>query len=485
MHSYAFTLLLAFTASSLHAAEPTRIEECLTESDLVLVAAHIEPLVASGLIAESAEASPEWLQSLTRQNVATVYLTVDLLNAMPAIFIPIPEGADDAAVAELQDAGRELGGLLDLTTDRNEPLGAFVFVGAASKRERILSEPAVERAGLAAALAASNDSRISVILAWTPEQQRVLREIFPTLPPELGSIDGQILSEQVHSLRLSVLSESDAIQLEINADVAATAEQMGSAMEGWLQYAVSNSGNEIAANMVLGMFNFSRETEDGTCRLRWTLRMPADQLRPLAQQWFAAATGGVDAINNLKQIGLAMHNFHETYGSFPPSASYVDGQPLLSWRVYLLPYLGYAPLYEKFHLDEPWDSEHNLTLLAEMPDVYSSPNRDLNEQGLTRFVVPVAETTAFHGETGVPFQDITDGTAQTALVVAVPAEHAVPWTKPVDWEVDFTTDLHGWLFEAQGAPILMGDGSVQRFDAEFSPENLTRLLQHQDGEPIE
>ena len=64
--------------------------------------------------------------------------------------------------------------------------------------------------------------------------------------------------------------------------------------------------------------------------------------------------------NNLKQIGLSLHNYHEEYGSIPPA--YVidqDGRPLYSWRVLILPFVDQAPLYNKLHLDEPWDSPHN------------------------------------------------------------------------------------------------------------------------------
>ncbi len=43
--------------------------------------------------------------------------------------------------------------------------------------------------------------------------------------------------------------------------------------------------------------------------------------------------------NNLKQIGLAMHNFNQAIGSLPPAAIRKDGKPLLSWRVAILPHL--------------------------------------------------------------------------------------------------------------------------------------------------
>ena len=48
-------------------------------------------------------------------------------------------------------------------------------------------------------------------------------------------------------------------------------------------------------------------------------------------------------VNNLKQIGLAMHNYHERHGASPRPAIYdANGKPLLSWRVLILPYLEQA-----------------------------------------------------------------------------------------------------------------------------------------------
>ncbi len=82
-------------------------------------------------------------------------------------------------------------------------------------------------------------------------------------------------------------------------------------------------------------------------------------------------------MNNLKYIGLAMHNYLDANSHFPPAAS-VDkaGKPLLSWRVMILPYIDQDQLYKQFHLDEPWDSEHNKKLIDKMPQIYASPLRE-------------------------------------------------------------------------------------------------------------
>ena len=75
---------------------------------------------------------------------------------------------------------------------------------------------------------------------------------------------------------------------------------------------------------------------------------------------------------NLKQIALAFHNFHSTYGALP-GVAIVDakGKALLSWRVAILPFIEEDALYRQFHLDEPWDSKHNKKLLARMPKLYA------------------------------------------------------------------------------------------------------------------
>src|SRR5262249_39739103 len=88
-----------------------------------------------------------------------------------------------------------------------------------------------------------------------------------------------------------------------------------------------------------------------------------------------AAAGRQRSANNLKQIGLALHNWHATNGRLPPAATYSpDGKPLLSWRVLILPFLDQQGLYKEFRLDEPWDSDHNKKLLAKMPRVYETPD---------------------------------------------------------------------------------------------------------------
>jgi hypothetical protein len=75
-----------------------------------------------------------------------------------------------------------------------------------------------------------------------------------------------------------------------------------------------------------------------------------------------------------------MENYAADHGGrlSPAVSRDPEGQPLLSWRVLLLPYIEEGEIEEgelckQFHLDEPWDSPHNLALLPKMPRTYKAP----------------------------------------------------------------------------------------------------------------
>ena len=97
-------------------------------------------------------------------------------------------------------------------------------------------------------------------------------------------------------------------------------------------------------------------------------------LVPAVQQARAAARR-VQSQNNLKQIALALHNYHSAYTHFPAQTVLgPDGKTVHSWRVAILPFLNQVDLYKQYQLSEPWDSESNLKVLSQMPPVYRDPN---------------------------------------------------------------------------------------------------------------
>jgi hypothetical protein len=154
--------------------------------------------------------------------------------------------------------------------------------------------------------------------------------------------------------------------------------------------------------------------------------------------------------NNLRSIGLALHNYHDTYGRFPAVANFdKEGKPLLSWRVLILPFLEQQQLYAEFHLNESWDSEHNKKLIPRLPAVYRSPDRKL-EAGQTTYLAPVyqsaqTEGTMFTGRAqGLSLAAVTDGLSNTILVADADDEHAVTWTRPDDLKYDPRARVAAW-----------------------------------------
>ena len=87
------------------------------------------------------------------------------------------------------------------------------------------------------------------------------------------------------------------------------------------------------------------------------------------------AAARTQCVNNCKQIVLAFHNYHQQARQLSARilSHSKDGKPLLSWRVLILPFLDQQALYDQFHLDEPWDSPHNRTLIAKMPAIFRCP----------------------------------------------------------------------------------------------------------------
>jgi hypothetical protein len=131
--------------------------------------------------------------------------------------------------------------------------------------------------------------------------------------------------------------------------------------------------------------------------------------------------------NNLKRLMLAMHNYHDTYNHFPPAVIRgKDGQggPPHSWRVALLPFLDQQALYNEYRFDEPWDSEHNRTLLGKMPAVYRSPLDKPDSPHASYFALV---TPGFAGdETGALFGRHGEGGGGTAGSLNIPAAAGPP-----------------------------------------------------------
>jgi hypothetical protein len=201
----------------------------------------------------------------------------------------------------------------------------------------------------------------------------------------------------------------------------------------------------------------------------------------------AVAQSRETTINQMKQLGIAVQNQHDTFKKFPPPAilSKKDGKPLLSWRVKILPFLEHNDLYKEFDLDEAWDSPHNKALIAKMPDVYFCPGSNVGADGRTVYQLPRGQTTAFPGPEGTSIRSVTDGTSCTIGIVETDDEHAVIWTKPDDWKLDPEKPGAG-LGGHFPLTFYVGalDASVHGLPDSIDSETLLKLFTSKGKEPV-
>jgi hypothetical protein len=402
----------------------------------------------------------------------------------PFLILPLGNRADEKTLAAM---------FRQTHFEVQERLGDVLFVGNAQTLNRLTTLKPSPRPEIAEAFKTAGDTVAQAVLLPPTYAARVIEEMLPQLPKEIADGPSTAIT---HGLLWAVLSADPPPKMSLKLVVQSQDAQAAAALrKKW-----------IAALQLLGRQKEVREripTFDKLAALvtpqvqgdRLTLTLDEENqgiaslislLTPSIEEARAAARRA-QAMNNLKQIGLAMHNYHEaTRKSFPPAATYdASGKPLLSWRVQILPFLECEELYKQFHLDEPWDSEHNRKLIDHMPAVYRSPASKLKEKGRASYVVVVGKDTVFPGREGIPIKEIKDGTSNTIMAVEVDDQHAVIWTKPEDLPFDPENPANGLggLFKGQFLALFC-DGSVHVLRKGLDPKILRALFTRAGGEVI-
>ncbi|KAA5540420.1 DUF1559 domain-containing protein [Roseiconus nitratireducens] len=198
------------------------------------------------------------------------------------------------------------------------------------------------------------------------------------------------------------------------------------------------------------------------------------------------SVGRMNVSNNMKQVMLGMHNYHSAYKRLPPSAITDDeGKPLLSWRVAILPFVEEQALYEQFHLDEPWDSEHNLPLSKKLPAVYRVGGVRL-PPGHTCIQAVVGKEMGMKPLERTAFRDFLDGLSNSLLIVQTNTDSAVPWSKPDDVAIDLEKPLEHFIQEGKpGFHVGLGDGAVIFLTKSIDPGLFKALLTRAGRETID
>lgn len=410
-------------------------------------------------------------------------------------FFVLPKGKD-ANPKQLQELLEELG----VRIESGELHGAIVL-GADETLKRLAANPGAANPDLAKALAAAGDAALRLAVSPTDDTRRGLRESLPPLPQELGGLSGAELTDSFGWLAAGLnLPPKLSLQITLQAKDARAAQQLRSIAAAALDLLTKNEQVQREFPPIKGLAPLVLPKVE---RDRLVLKIDqqegnltkiVDELIKPAVAAARAEASRMQGSNNLKQLMLAMHVYHDLHKHLPAQASRKDGKKLLSWRVHLLPFLEQKELYDQFHLDEPWDSDHNKKLIEKMPSVFAASglSDEMVKQGLTTYVVPVGPKTVFEGEVGIDFSKIPDGTSNTIAIVEVAPQHAVVWTKPEDWKVDFSKPYAGLLGKPEkdtpkqpaGFLTAFCDGSVHFISATLDWEMVRRLLQKDDGEVV-
>ena len=427
---------------------------------------------------------------------------------------PLAAGAEPGAAAEML---KELSRLPAAMT-----IGNVAVAGQPGTIARLKTHRATPRPDLAKAFALAGDTAAQAIVSPTDDTRRVIREMLPQLPDEIGGGSGAVLAE---AFRWAVLSVNTPPKLSLNLTVQAKDETAAAALRGIALSAIQQFRDrqlKPGGTVKPGQ----REAADALLTLL-TPRLKGDQLvishvdsdeevktlvRAVvpALQSARTAAGSSQSANNLKQLGLAMHMFHDAHGHLPPQAiRSKEGKPLLSWRVALLPYLGQQAVYDEIKLDEPWDSEHNKKLIARMPPLFASPHLgdERIAKGMTSYLAPLTRTLPavslakpddltkpitsgkdemiFDLPQGTTMARIVDGTSNTILVLEAHPKAAVIWTKPDDLVIDPAAPLAQLTGQPDGGfSAVVGDGSVHFIKTSIDPKTLWNLLRMNDGNAI-
>ena len=411
------------------------------------------------------------VQSLRGAGVTKVYATLSTLEITRghlALIIPCtkPEAVRVPLDSILAMVPESLGYKIHVNNDS-------IIVATDSVWQRFSKTPKAERNDLSNALDQVASSSVGIVINVREELRSEMVDAFPERLPTGWPVafSPKALMEDVVTLQIAIQTPP-GVQATLSAncrDPKATTR-------------VSALANEAIEK--LGLVSLKCTATDKQARVSSGGDEFIAMIRDITKSGRSSAAE-MQQGNNLKQVGIAVHNFYSAYDGLPPRMTVSEKKtPLLSWRVFLLPFLAQQALYNEFHLDEPWDSPHNLKLVDRIPPCYQSLQFPDLQLGRTLVQAPLIPGSAWDGNTNqvMTFQDITDGTSETICFVVAPKSKAVAWTKPDDLTLGVDTLVTDLFGDRDFIEVAFFDSSVRRLERKIDVNSLKVYLTHAGGE---
>lgn len=393
------------------------------------------------------------------------------------------------------------------------PNARTLFVGTDAMIHKMMERTGSADAGvLHGHLAAGTPADLQLVVVLQELQGMIQGQLamLPPLPGPLEALKGIPNDTEAVELRVNV-ARGWMGELTLHANEEAAAEHIGNVIDDSISVARRMALAQLTQSLTSG------DEEVNAAMRKYTERMAdmiTEMLRPKrdgskltiggsfeaqantlviatlvtlllpAVQAAREAARRNNSINNLRRLVLALLNHESATQHFPPHAVYgEDNKPLLSWRVKILPYIEEQALYEEFHLDESWDSEHNKKLIERMPPIFANPNG--GKPGKTHYLGLVGENFFFRGDSeGRPIRNITDGTSKSICIVE--ADNPVIWTKPDDYQFDEDNPIKGLgnmrAGNVFGAAFV--DGHVLSISRQIDVESLKAMMTINGAEPV-
>ena len=294
----------------------------LTRVDLDAIIAKLTEYVKGSepALAEAKKELGDWLGAWTKVGVRDLYVVVslaDIPGQPPFLVIPLEGDGDGKVIGEAMNRSKHFEHF------KFEKIGSALVGGSQKTMARLKALKPDNRPELAKAFKAAGDTAIQAILIPTNENRKVVEEIMPKLPQELGGGPISVITRGFLWAAVGVdLSPKASLRVTVQSQDAASAQKLRDLTAKFL-FLQGEEGphNQKARDFLPGFDKLVEQLTPKVQEDRLVVTLDekdlAATLKPIVAK-IEDTREDRNLTNNFKQIGLAMHNTMIPTGTFPP-----------------------------------------------------------------------------------------------------------------------------------------------------------------------